>query len=103
LGSSLPLRENKSGNSEGKEEWKYMICSLELHFINLFLYDVLFQRQWSQQAPLDIILIFIVFCFTHSLARVRHVLGCFCRAVFLNRLAAARYRALASIIPGREW
>ena len=25
------------------------------------------------------------------------------RAVFLNRWAAARYRALASIIPGREW
>jgi hypothetical protein len=25
-----------------------------------------------------------------------------CRAVFLNRRAAARYRALASIIPGRE-
>ena len=25
-----------------------------------------------------------------------------CRAVFLNRQAAARYRALASIIPGRE-
>jgi len=23
--------------------------------------------------------------------------------VFLNRWAAARYRALASIIPGREW
>ena len=26
----------------------------------------------------------------------------FCRAVFLNRRAAARYRSLASIIPGRE-
>jgi len=25
-----------------------------------------------------------------------------CMAVFLNRRAAARYRALASIIPGRE-
>jgi len=26
----------------------------------------------------------------------------YCRAVFLNRQAAPRYRALASIIPGRE-
>jgi len=28
--------------------------------------------------------------------------SCPSRAVFLNRRAAARYRALASIIPGRE-
>ena len=30
------------------------------------------------------------------------VLVTYLRAVFLNRRAAARYRALASIIPGRE-
>ena len=31
-----------------------------------------------------------------------NVRGSSCRAVFLNRRAAARYRALASIMPGRE-
>jgi hypothetical protein len=38
----------------------------------------------------------------HSSVRpVIHLLY-YCRPVFLNRRAAARYRALASIIPGRE-
>jgi hypothetical protein len=34
---------------------------------------------------------------------VRKITKLFIKPVFLNRRAAARYRALASIIPGREW
>jgi hypothetical protein len=57
-------------------------------------------RNYSLQEYILKIWVFIVQAFGKSCSYIR--CGKWCRTVFLNRRAAARYRALASIIPGRE-
>jgi len=54
-------------------------------------------------ATIKMLISVVIFtCSTHLIFLDLIILALFCRPVFLNRRAAARYRALASIIPGRE-
>jgi len=62
---------------------------------------------WALQFGICVSRLWFDHCHSRSMiwdlaVRDNSVSGCWSKAVFLNRRAAARYRALASIIPGRE-